>query len=116
MSGNRYATALARGRREYECLVEEDSQLLKKYGLRLLSVEGGGIRAAVEGELRGSKINPWNVIEINLKAWNWIRPLLLRLSLQDAGIEQVRDVLLRGDGVSNPDHDGREPECPPESA
>ena len=104
MSGNRYASALARGRREYEKLVQEDTELLKTFGLRLLSVEGGGIRAAIESELRGNKINPWNVVEVNPKAWNWVRPLLVRLS-QHGGVDNVRDVLLGGDRMSDPDHD-----------
>lgn len=114
MSGNRYASALARGRREYEELVRQDAELLKMFGLRLLSVEGGGVRAAVESELRGNKINPWNVIEVNPKAWNWVRPLLVRLSSLGTGLDGVRDVLLGSDRMSNPDHEGCEAEGTPE--
>jgi hypothetical protein len=71
--------ALARGQREYERAVEEDTELLRGFGLRLLSVQGG-VRAAVESELKGSRIDPWNVMEINTKTWTWLRPLLVELS------------------------------------
>lgn len=115
MSGNRYASALARGRRQYEEIVEEDAELLKIFGLRLLSVEGGGIRAAVESEIRGTKVNPWNVIEVNMKAWNWVRPLLVRLSTYGTGLSDVRDVLLRSDRMSDSDHERSEAESSPKS-
>ena len=106
MSGNRYASALARSRREYEQVVGEDVTLLSRYGLRLLSVEGGGVRAAVESELRGNKVNPWNVIEISPKTWNWIRPLLLRLSSHEGHVaSEVLSVVLGSDRVTDSDHE-----------
>lgn len=75
---NRYRAALSKGRQAYEQAIDEDKELLQEFGLMLLSTENGGIRAAMESELRGKdKIDPWNVIELSMKAWNWLRPLLL---------------------------------------
>lgn len=74
----RYRVALALGRKEYEEAINEDAQLLDYFGLRLLSVEEC-VRAAVKNEVRGKKINPWNVIEINGRVWDWMRPLLVKL-------------------------------------
>lgn len=75
---NRYHMALARGTEDYEVAIEEDAQLLKEFGLRLMGVQGG-ITAAVEAEIKKGKINPWNVLEINSKTWEHLRPLLLEL-------------------------------------
>jgi hypothetical protein len=76
---NRYRIALAMGRDAYKAAVDEDAELLEYYGMKLLSVEDS-VRAAVNSELRGSKvIHPWNVVEISMKVWNWVRPLLVRL-------------------------------------
>lgn len=75
---NRYRQALAKGRQEYEQAIDEDKELLREFGLVLLATENGGVRAAVQSELRGKdKIDPWNVIELSMKAWNWLRPLLI---------------------------------------
>lgn len=75
---DRYRMALARGQRAYEEAFNEDAALLASFGLRLLSVQGG-VRAAVEDEVKGKRINPWDVMEINMKTWGWLRPLLIEL-------------------------------------
>lgn len=75
---DRYRMALARGQEAYEKAIDEDTELLKHFGLRLLSVQGG-VRAAVESELKGKRIDPWNVLEISTKTWGWLRPFLVEL-------------------------------------
>ena len=76
---NRYQVAKALGHDAYEQAVNEDAELLKLFGLQLLSVDQG-IRAAVESEIRGNRINPWNIVSFDAKAWAWLRPQLLLLS------------------------------------
>jgi len=66
------------GHDRYEEVLQEDIKLLEDFGLRLLSIDGG-VRAAVEGEIKGNRINPWNVVALDEKTWDWLRPLLCRL-------------------------------------
>lgn len=80
---NRYRIAMAMGRDRYEKAVREDEELLQTFGLRLLSVDGG-VRAAIEEEVTGKRINPWNVVTIDEKTWTWLRPLLCRLRTSEA--------------------------------
>jgi hypothetical protein len=74
----RYRLAQAKGKRALEEAVAEDAALLRDFGARLLSVQGG-LRVAMEKELRGDKVHPWNVVSIDTKTWEWVRPLLLEL-------------------------------------
>ena len=87
---NRYRLALALGQAKFEAVVAEDEELLKAFGLRLLSVEGG-LSAALEAEVKGGKVHPWHVAEISSKTWGWLRPLLLELSKarQEASIQAL---------------------------
>jgi hypothetical protein len=80
---NRYRVARAMGREKYKEVVREDEELLNGFGLRLLSVDCG-LRAAIEEELKGERINPWNVVTIDEKTWKWLRPLLCRLRTAEA--------------------------------
>jgi hypothetical protein len=85
---SRYRVALAMGSEKYEEVLKEDADLLHGFGLHLLSVEGG-VRAAVEAECKVDKkgklvVNPWNVVTIHEKTWDWLRPLLCRLRTADA--------------------------------
>jgi hypothetical protein len=78
----RYLVAQAMGKAELAEAVREDAELLGKFGLRLLSVDGG-VRAAIESELKQNRrgedqINPWNVLTIDNKTWRWLRPILMR--------------------------------------
>ena len=70
-----------------EEVVQEDGKLLADFGLRLLSIEGG-VRAAVEDELRNNRVNPWNVVSIDEKTWDWLRPLLHRLQAAEGRAER----------------------------
>jgi hypothetical protein len=64
------------GKDELAAVLREDTELLARFGLRLLSVEGG-VQAAVEDEVKGRKqIHPWNVLTIDEKTWGWLRPIL----------------------------------------
>lgn len=80
---NRYHAAMATGGRQaYEAAIDEDVELLKHYGLRLTSVDGC-IRAAVVSELKGKQVHPWNMVEISMKVWCWLRPILVRARGQE---------------------------------
>jgi hypothetical protein len=79
----RYRLARAKGKDAYEQVYREDFELLAWFGLRLLAVDGC-VRAAVEAEIRGTEINPWTVIEINMKAWDWMQPLLVELKARQS--------------------------------
>lgn len=79
---NRYIIASAKGRSAFVEAVREDEELLSHFGLRLLSVQGG-VRAAVEDELRGDRIDPWNVLTIDDKTWNWLRPILVNMKKKE---------------------------------
>lgn len=87
----RYHVARAMGEQEFARVYEEDSDLLAEFGLQLLSVENG-VRAAVIAELRKGKINPWNVVTIEMKSWDLIRPLLLELRSRRSGEHALRAV------------------------
>lgn len=80
---SRYRVARAMGREAYEQVVREDKELLRTFGLRLLSV-GSGVRAAVEDEIKEDRVNPWNVVSIDEKTWKWLHPLLRRLRTHEA--------------------------------
>jgi len=75
---HRYRMAQAKGKRALEEAVAEDAELLRAFGARLLSAQGG-LRVAMEKELRGEHVHPWNIVLIDSKTWEWIRPLLLEL-------------------------------------
>ncbi len=78
--GYRYRIARAMGRREFEAAVEEDQELLAQFGARLMSVQGG-VRAALECELKSDgKVHPWNLVGVDEKTWEWLRPLLVELA------------------------------------
>lgn len=74
---NRYRVALGKGRAEYEKAIDEDIDLLESFGLKLLSVEGE--LRAVSSKKEGKRINPWDVMKVDMEVWNWLRPLLLEL-------------------------------------
>jgi hypothetical protein len=80
---NRYRVARAMGQSKYEEVLREDAELLHGFGLKLLAVQGG-VRAAVEDEIKGDRINPWNVVTIDEKTWDWLHPLLRRLRTAEA--------------------------------
>jgi hypothetical protein len=73
----RYIVARSFGREELADAVREDTELLSVFGLKLLSVEGG-VRAAVVSDLQGDIINPWDVVTIENKVWQWLRPILVQ--------------------------------------
>ena len=78
----RYRVARALGK--FDDVVEEDRQLLDRYGLLLMAVDCG-VHVAVKDELRTDKkgkliINPWNTLTLDEKTWGWLRPRLARLA------------------------------------
>jgi len=75
---DRYKMARANGERVYEAAVQEDRRLLRELGATLLSVDNGP-RIVVEKWMRGDRVNPWDVIQVNAKLWGWLRPLLVEL-------------------------------------
>ena len=81
----RYKLARAMGKRALDEALREDTILLSDFGLQLLSVESG-VRAAKKDEVKEGRVNPWNVVGIDSKAWGWLRPLLKEL--QDLRTDQ----------------------------
>jgi hypothetical protein len=78
--GYRYRIARAMGRKDFEEAVDEDKELLAQFDARLMSVQGG-IRAALECELKSDgKVHPWNLVGVDEKTWEWLRPLLVELA------------------------------------
>jgi hypothetical protein len=75
---DRYKLAMAQGKQSYEKAIEEDQALLGEFGMGLLSVQNGP-RVVIKRLLRGDRINPWDVLQINAKLWGWLRPLLIEL-------------------------------------
>jgi hypothetical protein len=74
----RYKLARSQGRAHYEEVVKQDQGLLTGFGLGLLSVENG-LRVVLNKEIRSTRVNPWDVIEVKPKLWGWLRPLLEEL-------------------------------------
>ena len=75
---SRYMKARAQGKEEYTRVLEEDQRLLDTFGVGLLSAENS-LRVVIKKKLRGSRINPWDVIEVGPALWEWLRPLLVEL-------------------------------------
>jgi hypothetical protein len=75
---DRYKMAQAQGSKQFAKVVEEDQRLLGAFGLGLLSVNNG-LRVVFKGAIRGDRVNPWDVIEVNTRLWGWLRPLLAEL-------------------------------------
>lgn len=71
----RYRVALAMGQTRLDEVVKEDEELLKHFGLQLLSIQGC-LSAAIDSEVKDGKVHPWNVVEISSKTWGWLRPIL----------------------------------------
>ena len=74
----RYKKARAWGKDRYEQAIREDQELLRSFGMELLSVENG-LRLVTQ-EKAGGRINPWDVLHMNPKLWTWLRPLLVELA------------------------------------
>lgn len=71
----RYRKALAQGISYYEKIIEEDTKLLKTFGLFPTSLDNG-VRFT-KGEKK--RIHPWDLYEVSAKVWNVFRPLLEEL-------------------------------------
>lgn len=74
---NRYRVALAKGRNEYEKAIQDDSDLLKAFGMMMTSTDGGV--HFIKEKAKGGRINPWDLMSVNFQMWDWLRPLLLEL-------------------------------------
>lgn len=84
----RYRLAQAIGPDRFREVLKEDTELLAEYGLTLLSVQAG-ISAAVEKEVKGGTIHPWNIIEVSEKTWKWLHPLLVRLRAAEDRVVEI---------------------------
>ena len=97
---DRYRMAQAKGKRHFQAAVEEDTRLLASFGLGLLSVSNG-LRVVRKKSLRGDRVNPWDVIEVNARFWRWLRPLLIELhDLRAAKVNGVNGHAKNGQGVN----------------
>jgi hypothetical protein len=97
----RYSRARALGAEVFRQAVEEDTQLLEYYGMRLLSVEGG-IRMYSLSLGDKKRVNPWDVVHIAPKVWSWARPLLMELRERRArnGVPAPSVACLQGELLS----------------
>ena len=89
---SRYNLAAAQGKRHLEAVIEEDKILLDSFGLGLLSVENE-LSLISKKEVRGTRVNPWDVQKVSGRVWKWLRPLLVELKeLREfrARVEQER--------------------------
>ena len=75
---DRYRMARATSAAAYCAAVKEDTELLSQFGLQLLSADSG-VRAAIESEVAKGVVNAWNIVAIDTKTWDWLRPLLIEL-------------------------------------
>jgi len=73
-----YRYRLARATGKLNEVVEEDRQLLEALGSKLLSIEAG-IRFVPSDREKEGHVNPWDVLSLDERAWDWIRPLLIEL-------------------------------------
>ena len=89
MTGSRYRVARAMGDAEFVKVVKEDEELLKGFGLKLLSVESG-VRAVPEGKSRGGRVNPWDIVTFEDANWTIVRPLLEELQELRLEVSQMK--------------------------
>lgn len=85
INGQRYSVAKAMGEEAFKQAVDEDEELLREFGLKLLSVDCG-VQAAAAKEVKGGRVNPWSVIHFGGKEWNFVRALLLELKQLRVGV------------------------------
>jgi hypothetical protein len=88
----RYSMAKLKGSDAYRQVLKEDTELLRGFGLKLMSVESG-ISAAVLDELEGDRIDPWTIMDINMKVWKWLYPLLHRLNKAEQRVKELEAML-----------------------
>ena len=104
----RYRVARARGQAHYEAIVETDRELLGAFGAGLLSA-GGGVRVFMKAGIRNGRVNPWDVIEVGPKVWDFIRPILIEVKeLRAWKKERLRSIPRGGSAavlpLRQPDH------------
>ena len=89
----RYRMARVMGIEKYNQVIKEDEELLKEFGMLLLTVDAG-IAVALLDELKTKngklRINPWDRIEVTGRTWEWLRPLLLRLREAESKLEELQ--------------------------
>lgn len=84
---SRYKLARAMGQQHYDEAIREDEELLREFGLRLLSVQGGLSTARIDETGEKGRIHPWDILNIDARTWKWLRPILIQareLQLQQA--------------------------------
>ena len=73
---NRYKLARARSPERYQQLLREDADLLAHFGMTLTAVESGLSMVPTRVVKSKKRINPWDVVNVNMTLWEWMRPLL----------------------------------------
>jgi hypothetical protein len=73
---NRYKLARARSPERLQELLREDADLLAHFGMTLTAVESGVSMVPTRVMNTRKRINPWDVVNVNMSVWEWMLPLL----------------------------------------
>ena len=57
---------------------EREAEILKYFGL-MVTDNTGGVTVVFMNEIKGNRIQPWNVVVMSRKLWSWLKPLLFEL-------------------------------------
>jgi len=57
---------------------EQEAEILKYFGL-MVTDNTGGVSVVFMNEIKGNRIQPWNVVVMSRKLWSWLKPLLFEL-------------------------------------
>ena len=57
---------------------EQEAEILKHFGL-MVTDNTGGVSVVFMNEIKGNRIQPWNVVVMSRKLWSWLKPLLFEL-------------------------------------
>jgi hypothetical protein len=82
---NRYKLARARSPERLKEVLDEDAELLSHFGLTLTAVEAGVSVVPTRILNTKKRVNPWDVMNINMSVWEFMLPLLEELRIRRTG-------------------------------
>ena len=86
---NRYKLARARSPERLQEVMEEDAELLSHFGLTLTAIEAGVSVVPTRIVNTKKRVNPWDVMNINMSVWEFLLPLLEELRLRRIGEQGI---------------------------
>jgi len=86
---NRYKLARARSPERLQEVMEEDAELLSHFGLTLTAIEAGVSVVPTRIVNTKKRVNPWDVMNINMSVWEFMLPLLEELRIRRMGEDQM---------------------------